>query len=64
MPYRRTWVVAFLGMVLLGCAWAFATPYDGGPDEGDHIVRAYGVATGQIVLAQENAALGLSLIHI
>jgi hypothetical protein len=58
VPYRRTWLIAFLGFLLLGSAWALATPYDGGPDEGDHIVRAYGVATGQVVLAPENAALG------
>ncbi len=58
LPYRRTWLIAFLGLVLLGFGWAFATPYDGGPDEGDHIVRAYGVATGQLVLKPEDAALG------
>lgn len=56
--YRRTWVVAFLGFFLLGAGWALGTPYDGSPDEGDHILRAYGVATGQVLLEPANAALG------
>jgi len=58
ISYRRIRLAAFVGFVLLGAAWATATPYDGAPDERDHILRAYGVVTGQIFLAPEDAALG------
>jgi hypothetical protein len=40
-------LLPFLGYFLLFAAWAVATPYDGTPDEMRHIVRAYGVASGQ-----------------
>lgn len=56
--YRRFWLLALLGYFLVGAAWAIATPYDGAPDEADHVVRAYGVVTGQVVLKPEVAALG------
>jgi hypothetical protein len=44
----RAWLVAFLGCFLLNAAWALAAPYDGTPDEQQHIYRAAGVAGGQI----------------
>lgn len=56
--YRRSWLAALLGFFLVGAGWALAAPYDGAPDERDHIVRAYGVITGQVVLRAENASLG------
>ena len=40
------WLLAFAGFFLLGGAWALATPYDGTPDEADHVYRAVGVAYG------------------
>ncbi|MEV0732438.1 DUF2142 domain-containing protein [Polymorphospora sp. NPDC050346] len=45
------WVIPFLGYFLLFGAWAVATPYDGTPDEMRHIIRAYGVADGQVAPA-------------
>ncbi len=47
---RLTWLFAFLGFFLVLGAWSVAAPYSGTPDEQDHILRAYGVATGQVVL--------------
>src|SRR4051812_34407478 len=41
------WLIAFLGFSLVGGAWAVASPYDGAPDEREHIVRAAGVMKGQ-----------------
>ena len=47
---RRPFAAAFLGFFLLATAWSFAMPYDGPPDELQHVVRAYGVMTGQIMV--------------
>jgi hypothetical protein len=55
---RRPWLLAFAGFFLLLGAWAVAAPYAGFPDERDHILRAYGVATGQVVLEPATAANG------
>jgi hypothetical protein len=55
---RRLWAWAFAGLFLLLGAWAVAAPYSGFPDEQDHILRAYGVVTGQIVLTPAEAANG------
>ncbi|GCD94298.1 DUF2142 domain-containing protein [Embleya hyalina] len=46
--WLRRWLTAFLGFFLLGAGWALATPYDGAPDELQHIIRASGVAYGEI----------------
>ena len=45
---RRTWIAAFLGFFLLGAAWSFAAPYDGPPDELQHVLRAYGLMSGHL----------------
>jgi hypothetical protein len=37
------------GWLLLCCAWVFANPPLAAPDEGDHYVRAIGIAQGQLV---------------
>jgi hypothetical protein len=37
------WLIAFVGFFLLGAGWGFASPYDGGPDEQSHIIKAAGV---------------------
>lgn len=42
----RLWCTAFLGFWLVIGGWALAAPYDGYPDEIDHVVRAVGVVTG------------------
>ncbi len=55
---RLMWLFAFLGFFLVIGAWSVAAPYSGTPDEQDHILRAYGVATGQIVLDPAPAQRG------
>jgi hypothetical protein len=52
---RRVWLVSFLAFFLLGVGWALAMPYDGPPDELQHVVRAYGVADGQIYAGGANS---------
>ena len=44
-----TWLAAFLGLFLIGAAWSLALPYDGPPDELQHVLRAYGAVDGQFV---------------
>lgn len=44
----RVWPLAFLVFFLIGAAWALVTPYAGGPDEVRQIIRAAGVAEGQV----------------
>ncbi|MFD0630584.1 DUF2142 domain-containing protein [Catenulispora yoronensis] len=51
----RVWVLAFLGVFLLGAGWSLATPYDGQPDELQHVIRAYGVVDGQINAGPANS---------
>jgi putative flippase GtrA len=51
----RVWALAFTAFFLLGAAWAVAMPYDGPPDELQHVTRAYGVAAGQIYAGPVNA---------
>ncbi|HEX6498572.1 MAG TPA: DUF2142 domain-containing protein [Micromonosporaceae bacterium] len=46
---RRWWWLAFTAFFLLGAAWAVALPANGTYDEKQHIVRAYGVATGHLL---------------
>jgi len=46
---RRAWIIAFTGFFLLLGAWALASPYNGTPDEESHLMRAAGVASGQVV---------------
>ncbi len=55
---RWHWPWAFAGFLLLLGAWAVAAPYSGFPDERDHILRAYGVVTGQVALVPVDAANG------
>jgi hypothetical protein len=52
---RLVWIVTFAAFFLLGAAWSLAMPYDGPPDELQHVTRAYGVATGQIYVGKANA---------
>jgi hypothetical protein len=55
---RRAWLLAFLAFFLLIGAWSVAAPYDGFPDEQDHILRAAGVAAGQVVSPPVDAIRG------
>ncbi len=52
---RLVWTVSFAAFFLLGAAWALAMPYDGPPDELQHVTRAYGVAAGQIYAGPANS---------
>lgn len=47
--WTRVGALAFLAYFLLGAAWAVAMPFNGNADESEHIVRAYAVATGQVL---------------
>lgn len=51
----RVWIVSFVAFFLLGAAWALAMPYDGPPDELQHVTRAYGVTSGQIFAGPANS---------
>ena len=42
------WLAAFAAFFLMGGAWALAAPYGGTPDEIEHVIRAAGVARGQV----------------
>ncbi len=55
---RRGWIIAFTGFFLLIGAWSLATPYNGSPDEEEHVIRAAGVAAGQVVASPEAAVRG------
>ena len=45
----RLWLVAFIGFTALFAGWAFASPYNGPPDESQHVMRAAGVVRGEII---------------
>ncbi len=55
---RPAWIIAFTGFFLLIGAWALAAPYNGTPDEWAHVIRAAGVASGQVVAASVPDAEG------
>lgn len=61
---RRLWLLAFAAFFLLGAAWATATPYNGAPDEINHIIRAAGVARGEIVAPSVPGRPDLGTQHI
>jgi hypothetical protein len=48
----RLWLLAFVGFWLLTAGWAFASPYNGPPDEQQHVIRAAGVWQGELVAEQ------------
>lgn len=49
LPRRLGWILTFLGFFLVIGAWAVAMPYDGSPDEKEHVLRAVGVAQGEVI---------------
>lgn len=52
-PAARLWLVAFAGFWLLHAGWAFAAPYNGPPDEMQHVIRAVGVVHGELVAQKD-----------
>src|SRR5215216_6184181 len=54
----RLWCLAFAGFFLMIGAWAVAQPYDATADEHDHMYRAYGVVSGEILREPTNAVRG------
>ncbi len=49
MANKRLWLLAFIGFCLLHAGWAFASPYNGPPDEQEHALRAAGVMRGELI---------------
>jgi hypothetical protein len=49
----RLWLLAFIGFWLLHAGWAFAAPYNGPPDEMQHVLRAAGIMQGEIVAERD-----------
>jgi hypothetical protein len=58
LDLRRLWLVSFAGFFLMIGAWAVASPYDATPDEIDHIFRATGVVSGEIMPEPTKAKRG------
>jgi hypothetical protein len=54
----KAWCVAFVGFFLVIAGWSLAAPYDGSPDEVDHVVRAVGVVSGEIAPPAADAKRG------
>jgi hypothetical protein len=57
---RRLPILVFLGFFLVFGAWAVAAPYDAPPDEVQHVIRAYGVLSGQIAPAPTSVKWGVN----
>ncbi|MGH3648347.1 MAG: DUF2142 domain-containing protein, partial [Micromonosporaceae bacterium] len=55
---RTGWWVALAAFWLIGAGWAFALPVDGTYDESQHLIRAYGAASGQLYSPPAKAARG------
>ncbi|MGH3714346.1 MAG: DUF2142 domain-containing protein [Micromonosporaceae bacterium] len=56
--WRTGWWVSCLAFFLIGAGWAFALPVDGTYDESEHLIRAYGAASGQLYAPPAKAARG------
>ncbi|MCE7008862.1 DUF2142 domain-containing protein [Kibdelosporangium philippinense] len=65
MTERRSgvwlWLLAFAGFMLIHAGWAFAAPYDGPPDEEQHVLRAAGIMQGDIIPEDRNQTIPESL---
>ncbi|MFG1928019.1 DUF2142 domain-containing protein [Cryptosporangium sp. NPDC048952] len=58
MRSRAVFLLAFTAFFLVSAGWALALPANGTNDEDEHIVRAYGAASGQLYSAPAAAARG------
>jgi hypothetical protein len=47
MGFWKVWLVTFLALVVLMEVWSLATPWNGGPDEARHLIKAASVVRGQ-----------------
>jgi len=52
------WLIACAAFFLIGAGWALALPVDGTYDESEHLLRAYGAASGQLYTPPAKAARG------
>ncbi|MBO0869362.1 MAG: DUF2142 domain-containing protein, partial [Micromonosporaceae bacterium] len=59
---RVAFLVAVLGFLGIAGGWAVAMPFNGTYDEASHIIRAYGVASGQIVARDGTQRVPRSLL--
>jgi hypothetical protein len=57
-----TFLVALAAFFCMGAGWATALPANGTYDEGPHIYRAYGVATGQLYASDNLQRVPRSLV--
>ncbi|TQS46469.1 DUF2142 domain-containing protein [Cryptosporangium phraense] len=57
-PGRWALLLAVASFFLMGAGWAFALPVNGTYDESQHLVRAYGAASGQIYAKPADAIRG------
>ena len=55
---RIGWCVLCLAFFLISAGWALALPVDGTYDEAQHLIRAYGAASGQLYSPPAAAARG------
>ncbi|TQS46468.1 DUF2142 domain-containing protein [Cryptosporangium phraense] len=55
---RLVFLLAFSAFFLVSAGWALALPANGTNDEDEHIIRAYGAASGQLYSAPVAAARG------
>ncbi|SHN35385.1 DUF2142 domain-containing protein [Cryptosporangium aurantiacum] len=55
---RAVFLLAFAAFFLVSAGWALALPTNGTNDEDEHIIRAYGAASGQLYSAPAAAARG------
>lgn len=55
---RAVFLLAFTAFFLVSTGWALALPANGTNDEDEHIIRAYGAASGQLYSSPAAAARG------
>jgi hypothetical protein len=59
---RRAFLAALVAFFGIGAGWALALPVNGTYDENEHIVRAYGVASGQVYAKSGTEQVPVSLM--
>jgi hypothetical protein len=63
-PVIRPWTLVFLALFLMFGAWSLAAPYDGTPDEMEHLLRAAGVAAGELTPPPAETATGAGAVAV